>query len=129
MIILNETKGIYYECYYKLLRNVLLKPVTAAVDADCRSCKKDCKNKKDTHSDVLFYHVALPMLESLEEKPEFEEAGDTAVREAVYTKARRCWCHYTMIRVLSVTMCHRPMYIIEKDDYIYNTVKKRINIL
>jgi AmiR/NasT family two-component response regulator len=57
----------------------------SAVDAIVEAVKKIAKIKK-MHSDVLFYHVALPMLESLEEKPEFEEAGDTAVREAVYTK-------------------------------------------
>ena len=57
----------------------------SAVDAIVEAVKKIAKAKK-IHSDVLFYHVALPMLESLEEKPEFEEAGDTAVREAVYTK-------------------------------------------
>jgi|TARA_R110000823_G_scaffold93086_1_gene203966 hypothetical protein len=57
----------------------------SAVDAIVTAVKKIAKIKK-IHSDVIFYHVALPMLESLEEKPEFEEAGDTAVREAVYTK-------------------------------------------
>ena len=34
----------------------------------------------------IFYNVALPMLEKLEVMPEFEEAGDTAVREAMYQK-------------------------------------------
>ena len=57
----------------------------SAVDAIVEAVKKIAKTKK-MHSDVLFYHVALPMLESLEEKPEFEEAGDTAVREAMFTK-------------------------------------------
>tara|TARA_B100000795_G_scaffold108142_1_gene79880 strand:- start:141 stop:401 length:261 start_codon:yes stop_codon:yes gene_type:complete len=57
----------------------------SAVDAIVEAVKKIAKTKK-MHSDVLFHYVALPMLESLEEKPEFEEAGDTAVREAVYTK-------------------------------------------
>ena len=47
---------------------------------------KKIANTKKIHSDVVFYHIALPMLESLEEKPEFEEACDTAVCEAVYTK-------------------------------------------
>ena len=55
--------------------------------------------------------------------PEFEEAGDTAVRESNVSKARRCWYHTI---ILSVTMCHGLNY--QKDDYIYNTVKKRINI-
>jgi len=57
----------------------------SAVNAIVEAVKKIAKTKK-MHSDVLFHYVALPMLESLEEKPEFEEAGDTAVREAVYTK-------------------------------------------
>ena len=57
----------------------------SAVDAIVEAVKKIAKTKK-MHSDVLFYHVALPMLESLEEKPEFEEACDTAVREAMYQK-------------------------------------------
>ena len=35
---------------------------------------------------IIFYNVALPMLEKLEVMPEFEEAGDTAVREAMYQK-------------------------------------------
>ena len=57
----------------------------SAVDAIVEAVKKIAKTKK-MHSDVLFHYVALPMLESLEEKPEFEEAGDTAVREAMFTK-------------------------------------------
>ena len=62
----------------------------AAVDAVFEAVKKifiTSYDYKDTYDGTgIFYHVALPMLESLEEKPEFEEAGDTAVREAVYTK-------------------------------------------
>ena len=57
----------------------------SAVDAIVEAVKKIAKIKK-IHSDVIFYHVALPMLEKLEIMPEFEEAGDTAVREAMYQK-------------------------------------------
>ena len=77
----------------------------SAVDAIVEAVKKIAKAKNIYTAMFVFYHVALPMLESLEEKPEFEEACDTAVREAVYTKARRYWCHYTII--LSVTSSHR----------------------
>ena len=56
-----------------------------AVDAIVEAVKKIAKANK-IHSDVVFYDIALPMLESLEVMPEFEEAGDTAVREAMFTK-------------------------------------------
>ena len=68
------------------------------------------------------------MLESLEEKPEFEEAGDTAVREAVYTKLEDTGVLY-MIQSFECDKLSQAHVLFEKDDYIYNTVKKRINIL
>jgi len=62
----------------------------AAVDAVFEAVKKifiTSYDYKDTYDGTgIFYHVALPMLESLEVMPEFEEAGDTAVREAMFTK-------------------------------------------
>ena len=62
----------------------------AAVDAVFEAVKKifiTSYDYKDTLDGTgIFYHVALPMLESLEVMPEFEEAGDTAVREAMFTK-------------------------------------------
>ena len=62
----------------------------SAVDAVFEAVKKifiTSYDYKDTYDGTgIFYHVALPMLESLEVMPEFEEAGDTAVREAMFTK-------------------------------------------
>ena len=62
----------------------------AAVDAVFEAVKKIFNTSYD-YKDTLdgtgiFYNVALPMLEKLEVMPEFEEAGDTAVREAMFTK-------------------------------------------
>ena len=37
-------------------------------------------------SNAIFHDIAMPMLETLENVPAFEEAGDTAVREAVWAK-------------------------------------------
>ena len=45
-----------------------------------------CDYKDTLDGTGIFYNVALPMLEKLEVMPEFEEAGDTAVREAMYQK-------------------------------------------
>ena len=60
----------------------------SAVDAIVEAVKKIAKLKICNGQEPIniFHHVALPMLETLEEIPAFEEAGDTAVREAVYTK-------------------------------------------
>ena len=58
-----------------------------AVDAIVEDVKKIAKaNNIYRPRGCAFYDIAMPMLESLEKKPEFEEACDTAVCEAVYQK-------------------------------------------
>ena len=71
----------------QIITECLLKLVMLAVDAIVEAVKKIAKaNNIYRPRGCAFYDVALPMLESLEKKPEFEEACDTAVREAVYQK-------------------------------------------
>ena len=73
---------IITECLLKLVM-LLLMHVFEAVKKICNTTY-DYKDTLDGTG--LFYNVALPMLEKLEVMPEFEEAGDTAVREAMYQK-------------------------------------------